>query len=109
VYLEHLFERWGVLAELRGRIVVPPPGVAVGSLVADGRAELGFQQLSELLPLAGITVLGPLPDAIQSITTFSGGVSAASGNAAAARALLEFMASPAVAAVKRRFGMEPAG
>jgi molybdate transport system substrate-binding protein len=109
VYLEQLFERWGVLAELRGRIVVPPPGVAVGSLVADGRAELGFQQLSELLPLAGIAVLGPLPDAIQSITTFSGGVSAGTANAAGARALLEFMASPAVAEVKRRFGMEPVG
>jgi molybdate transport system substrate-binding protein len=108
VYLEKLFERWGVLAELRDRIVVPPPGVAVGSLVAEGRAELGFQQLSELLPLAGITVLGGLPDAVQSITTFSGGVSAGSGNPDAARALLAFMASPAVADVKRRFGMEPA-
>jgi molybdate transport system substrate-binding protein len=108
LYLEKMFERWGVLAQLRSRIVVPPPGVPVGSLVAEGRVELGFQQLSELLPLAGITVVGPLPAGIQSITTFSGGVATSSGAPAAARALLEFMASPAVAAVKQRLGMESA-
>src|SRR5581483_12145047 len=47
VYLEKLFDRWGILQEIRSRIVVPPPGVPVGSLVANGTVELGFQQLSE--------------------------------------------------------------
>jgi molybdate transport system substrate-binding protein len=108
VYLEQLFARWGVLEQIRPRIVVPPPGVPVGSLVAEGGAALGFQQLSELMNLAGIQVLGPLPDAIQSITVFSGGVCAASTMPGAARALLEFMASAAAAATKREFGMEPA-
>jgi molybdate transport system substrate-binding protein len=108
VYLEKMFQRWGVLAELRDRIVVPPPGVAVGSLVAEGRVELGFQQLSELLPLAGITVLGPLPDAIQSITVFSGAITASSKEPAAARALLAFAASPAVTGLKRSLGMDAA-
>ncbi|HWJ34299.1 MAG TPA: substrate-binding domain-containing protein [Steroidobacteraceae bacterium] len=108
VYLEKMFGRWGILEDIRGRIVVPPPGVPVGSLVANGTAELGFQQLSELLNLAGVDVVGPLPPAIQSITIFSGGVSAVCSDPAAARALLNFMASPAVASVKERYGMEAA-
>jgi molybdate transport system substrate-binding protein len=108
VYLERMFERWGILEAVRARIVVPPPGVPVGSLVASGAAELGFQQLSELLTSAGIDVLGALPPAIQSITVFSGGIATGSTRTVAARALLEFMASPAVGDVKRRFGMEAA-
>ena len=108
VALAKLFERWGIADEIASRIVQAPPGVPVGSLVADGRVELGFQQLSELMSLPGIDVLGPLPDAIQIITTFSGGVSVTSTQADAARALLAFMASPAVVETKRRNGMEPA-
>lgn len=108
VYLEKLFERWGVLQDIRARIVVPPPGVPVGSLVAQGTVEIGFQQLSELMSLPGITVIGPLPPGIQTITVFSGGVSPGCDRAGMARALLSYMASPAVAAVKARFGMEPA-
>lgn len=107
VYLEHLFQRWGILEEVRPRIVVPPPGTPVGSLVADGRAELGFQQLSELMNLPGIEVLGPLPPAIQTLTVFSGGVCAASAQPVAARALLQFLASPATAELKRAHGMAP--
>lgn len=108
VYLERLFERWGILQTVRPRIVVPPPGVPVGTLVADGRAALGFQQFSELMSLPGIVVLGPLPDSIQTVTVFSGGICAASTRQQQARALLEFMCSPAVAQVKREHGMEPA-
>jgi molybdate transport system substrate-binding protein len=108
VYLEQLFERWGLLAGLRPRIVVPPPGIPVGTLVAQGKAELGFQQWSELMNVAGIEVLGPLPPAIQTITTFSGGIGAASTQADAARRLLAHMAAPATVELKRRFGMDPA-
>ncbi len=108
VYLEKMFARWGILETIRPRIVVPPPGKPVGSLVADGTVELGFQQLSELLNLAGIVVVGPLPPAIQTITIFSGGVSANSAQSDAARAVLTFMASPAASDVKRRHGMEAA-
>jgi molybdate transport system substrate-binding protein len=107
VYLEQLFQRWGILDEVRPRIVVPPPGVPVGSLVAGGKAELGFQQLSELMNLPGIDVLGPLPPAIQTLTVFSGGVCAASGSQPQARALLDFLASPATAELKRQHGMAP--
>lgn len=108
VYLEKLFDRWGILEEIRPRIVVPPPGVPVGSLVADGRVVLGFQQLPELMNLPGIVVAGPLPDAIQSMTVFSGGVCAASAQPAAAAALLGFLRSSAAADIKRQGGMEPA-
>jgi molybdate transport system substrate-binding protein len=108
VYLEKMFARWGILEDIRARIVVPPPGTPVGSLVADGSVELGFQQLSELLSLPGIAVIGALPETIQSITVFSGGVGANSVNPGAARALLEFMAAPGADAVKRQYGMEAA-
>jgi molybdate transport system substrate-binding protein len=106
VYLEKLFERWGLLQDIRSRIVVPPPGVPVGSLVANGTVALGFQQLSELMTLPGIKVIGPLPPEIQTITVFSGGVSSGCERAGLGRALLSYMASPAVVAVKERFGME---
>jgi molybdate transport system substrate-binding protein len=108
VYLEKLFERWGILAQIRERIVVPPPGVPVGSLVASGKVELGFQQLSELMSLPGIAVIGPLPPEIQTITIFSGGISNGCARPEAARALLSHFASPSVAQTKRRHGMEAA-
>jgi molybdate transport system substrate-binding protein len=108
VYLEQLFGRWGILENIRPRIVVPPPGIAVGSLVASGRVELGFQQLSELMNLPGIDVLGPLPPAIQTLTVFSGGVCATSVAADAARRLLAFLGSADTAELKRRHGMAPA-
>jgi molybdate transport system substrate-binding protein len=88
--------------------VVPPPGVPVGSLVAGGTVDLGFQQLSELMSLAGIKVIGPLPAAIQTITLFSGGISPGCEQPELGHALLAYMASPSVADVKQRFGMEAA-
>ena len=108
VQLAKLFERWGVADEIKGRIVQAPPGVPVGSLVANGDVELGFQQMSELMHLAGIDVLGPLPREVQIVTTFSGGVCAASIQPQAARDLLAFMASPLADEAKRRHGMDPA-
>ena len=107
-YLEKTFERWGVLDAIRPRIVVPPPGTPVASLVADGSAELGFQQLSELIGRDDIAVLGLLPAELQSVTIFSGGVGAACADPTAARALLDFMASAPAADAKRRHGLEPA-
>ena len=107
VQLARQFERWGIAEQIKDRIVQAPPGVPVGQLVAEGRVELGFQQLSELMNLGGIEVLGPLPDGIQIITTFSAAVSVTCARPDAVRALLAFMASPAMDAVKRRNGMEP--
>jgi molybdate transport system substrate-binding protein len=108
VHLEKTFARWGILEEIRPRIAVAPPGVPVASLVAAGTAEIGFQQLSELMNAPGIEVIGPLPPAIQTITVFSGGIAANCRRPDEARALLTFLASPAAAEAKRRHGLEPA-
>ncbi len=108
VALARLFERWGIAQEIAPRIVQAPPGVPVGTLVARGEVELGFQQLSELLHVPGITLAGPLPEPIQITTTFSGAVATAAAQPAAAQALLAFMASTQAAPAKRRQGMEPA-
>jgi molybdate transport system substrate-binding protein len=106
VALAKLFERWGIAERIRGRIVTPPPGVPVGSLVARGEIALGFQQRSELIHVAGIDVLGPLPPEIQIVTTFAAAVGARARQPDDARALLAFMASPAATDAKRRQGME---
>lgn len=105
VHLAKLFKRWGIATEIASRIVQAPPGVPVGSLVARGEVELGFQQLSELIHLPGIEVAGPLPPEVQIETVFSGAVCAASSRPDGARELLIFLASPHAEPVKRRHGM----
>ncbi|MEQ1535677.1 MAG: substrate-binding domain-containing protein [Burkholderiaceae bacterium] len=106
VALAKLFEHWGIEQEIASRIVKAPPGVPVGSLVAKGEVELGFQQLSELIHLDGISIVGPLPSEIQITTTFSAGVCTASTQADAVKSMLAYMASPAASAAKLRQGME---
>ena len=108
VHLAKLFERWGIADAIKSRIVQALPGVPVGSLVAKGEVELGFQQLSELIHQDGIDVLGPLPPAIQITTTFSAGLAVTSTQARAVSALLDFMTSPAATPILRRNGLEPA-
>ncbi|WP_242421796.1 substrate-binding domain-containing protein [Acidovorax sp. GW101-3H11] len=108
VALAKLFERWGIAEQIAPRMVQAPPGVPVGSLVAKGEVALGFQQLSELLHVQGIQIVGPLPPAIQITTTFSAGVGVHSQQADAARSLLAYLASPAAAEAKQKQGMTPA-
>lgn len=106
VALAKLFERWGIAEQIANRIVQAPSGVPVGSLIAKGEVELGFQQLSELIHLDGISIVGPLPTEIQITTTFSAGVCTASTQADAVRDMLAYMASPAASSAKLRQGME---
>lgn len=108
VQLARQFERWGIAARIAERIVVPPPGVPVGSLVASGEVALGFQQLSELMHLPGIDVLGPLPEPLQIVTIFAGGVAAASQQREAARPLLAFLGADTTRDIKRANGMDAA-
>jgi molybdate transport system substrate-binding protein len=108
VALAKLFERWGIADQILSRIVQAPPGVPVGTLVARGEVALGFQQLSELIHVEGISIVGPLPPAIQITTTFSAAVGSRSEQAPQVRALLQSMASAGAAAAKLRQGMDPA-
>jgi molybdate transport system substrate-binding protein len=108
VALIALFERWGIAAEIKDRLVQAPAGTPVGSFVARGEVALGFQQMGELIHLDGIDVIGALPDSIQIITTFSGGICTASSQAEAVRKMRDFMASSEATNAKRRNGMEPA-
>jgi molybdate transport system substrate-binding protein len=107
--LLRLFAQWGVLDEIRTRIVQAPPGVPVARLIAQGDVELGFQQLSELLGAPGIEIVGLLPDPVQVMTVFSGAIGRSASSPDVARAWLDFMASAAADDVKRRHGMAPAG
>jgi molybdate transport system substrate-binding protein len=108
VQLGKLFERWGIAGQIASRIVTPPPGTSVASLMARGEVALGFQQLSEMRGVTGIDVIGGLPEAVQIVTTFSAALATASRQAAAAQRLLAFLADPAMAELKRRHGMAPA-
>jgi molybdate transport system substrate-binding protein len=108
VQLAKQFEAWGITEQIKDRIVQAKPGVPVGALIAQGEVALGFQQLSEMRGVAGITVLGPLPDAVQITTTFSGSVAATSAQAQAVRDLLAFWTSPACKTLKEEHGMHAA-
>jgi len=77
--------------------------------VARGETDIAFQQVSELLPVVGIDIVGTLPKDIEHVTLFSGGIHAAAKEPQAARALMQYLASPAAAPVLRTKGMEPVG
>ena len=106
-HLLQLCAKWGLAAD-DARLVKAPPGIPVGSFVAQGDADLGFQQLSELIHVQGITVLGPLPPEIQNVTVFAAGIASVSKQPDATRDLIAYLTSPETAAVKQAQGMEPA-
>jgi molybdate transport system substrate-binding protein len=107
IYFPTVLARLGIADEMKPKIVTPDPGTPVGEVVARGDAEVGVQQISELLPVAGIEIVGPLPDALQKITTFSAGVLVAAKEPDAARALVKFVASASRPLLKDK-GLEPA-
>jgi molybdate transport system substrate-binding protein len=104
-HLKALCEKWGVPLT---RALVAPPGVPVATLVANGEADLGFQQLSELIGQPGIQIAGPLPPDIQAVTVFSAGIATRSRNPESALGFVAYLASSETGDAKRRYGMEPA-
>jgi molybdate transport system substrate-binding protein len=108
-YLAKLFEQWGIAQAMQAKLMVPPPGHPVGSLVASGQVALGFQQLSEMLGLPGISVVGNLPEGAAFITTFSAGIPAgvAPERGKAVQAFLGYLTAPETAAAKLAQGMNP--
>ena len=95
----HLYRRsfpapWNLRGGKESKSRQTLPGVAVGELIARGEVDLGFHQISELLPVAGIDIVGPLPPELQHVTVFSSGIHVAARDPAAARALIQFLASP---------------
>jgi len=106
-YLADLFKRMGIADQIKDKVKQTPSGVQVGEVVARGEADLGFQQVSELLHLKGIQYLGPLPADIQHITVFSAGLHRAAPEPDAAKALVRFLTAPEAGPVIRKTGMEP--
>ncbi len=103
-----LFARWGITHQINDRLIQAPPGVPVGALVARGEVALAFQQLSELMNVDGVAVIGTMPGPIAIITTFSAALCRTSSQPGEARKLLTYLASSATASVKQRHGMQAA-
>ncbi len=109
VYIEReMFKKMGIEDQVRGKARMIP-AEPVGEVVARGEAEIGFQQISELQPIKGITLVGPLPAPLQLYTVFSAGVLSDSPEKEPARSLIRFLGSPPAAAAITRSGMEPLG
>ncbi|HVE48487.1 MAG TPA: substrate-binding domain-containing protein [Casimicrobiaceae bacterium] len=104
-HVARLFERWGVGNATTPRLVQAPPGIAVGTLIARGEVELGFQQLSELMNVPGIDIIGPLPPSLQRTTIFTAAVCITSKHKTSANEFITFLASPQAEAAKHRHGM----
>ena len=94
IHFAKVLERLGIAEAMRDRTVLWPSGSSAEAIVA-GRAEVCVQQMSEILPVAGVTLVGPLPSALQKITTYSAGLSVKVQNRAAAEAFLAFVRRPA--------------
>jgi molybdate transport system substrate-binding protein len=106
-HIQRLFENFGIADAVKSKAVETKPGTRVGQYLARGEAELGFQQVSELMHEQGITFLGPLPPDIQNITVFSSGIPTGAKQAEGAKALQRFLTSSAAAAAIKSNGMEP--
>jgi molybdate transport system substrate-binding protein len=104
-HLRRLWQRWGIFDAVSERAVQAPAGVPVGTIIANGEADVGFQQLSELLHVPGIDIVGPLPPEIQAVTVFSAGVSSSSSQPKQAGGLVAYLSSPEAEAAKRQHGM----
>jgi molybdate transport system substrate-binding protein len=106
VYMAGLIERMGIADAVKAKFRSVPSGGTIGTIVANGECEIGFQQISELVHIKGTDYVGPLPAEIQRVTVFTSGVQTGAANAEAARALQQFLVTPAAIATMRRHGLE---
>ena len=108
IYLStELFQRLGIAGQVLPKSQRIENQEGVGPVVARGDAEIGFQQISELLPVAGIDYVGPLPDVVQQITVFSAAIVTNAKSIQAAKALIRYLAAPEVVPAIRKTGLEP--
>lgn len=107
VYIASLFERMGIADQVKAKLKQTPSGVAVGSIIASGEAEIGFQQVSEFIHFPGIDYIGPLPGDLQRITVYSAGIHKNAKQPEAAKDLVKFLTTPSAAPIVRKYGMEP--
>jgi molybdate transport system substrate-binding protein len=101
-----MFAKLGIADEMKDK-ARKIPATPVAEIVARGDAEIGFQQISELRPVAGVDIVGPLPSELQKVTVFSAGIATVSKEPDAGKALIKFLASPAASATIIKSGMEP--
>ena len=106
IYLTGLFQKMGITEQIKPKAVLVPGGLVATRLLS-GEADLAIHQISEILPVQGVTLVAPLPDAIQNFTVYAGGVSAAAGVSPAAQAFLSLMAGASAAETIRAKGMLP--
>jgi molybdate transport system substrate-binding protein len=104
-----LYQRLGIADQVMSKSRLIGGGERVGAVIARGEAEIGFQQMSELMPVPGIAHVTALPPEVQKVSVFSAGVAKSTTDATAAQALIKFLASPAAADAIRKSGLEPIG
>ena len=107
IYIDKLLEKLGIADQIRPKAKLKNGG-HVADLIVSGEAELGLHQISEIVPVQGAALVGPLPKEIQNTTTYAAGLSAAPKDKAAAEALIKAFSGAAAAAVLKSKGMEPA-
>jgi molybdate transport system substrate-binding protein len=107
VYIETtLFRKLGIASQVQGK-AHQIPGTPVAEIVAQGKAEIGFQEVAEILPVEGATFVGRIPDHVEYLTRFSAAVASRSRNQALAMRLIEYLASPTALPVLEKMGLEP--
>ena len=106
-YFAQVVEKLGIAEQLMSKTKLVPGGGSCGALAASGEAEIAVQMMSELVPVAGAEVVGPLPPGLQRLTVFSAGIGANAADPAAAQQLILFLSSSAAAPALREAGLEP--
>jgi molybdate transport system substrate-binding protein len=107
VHMADVIQKWGIADQLKAKTRISPPDTPVGVMIARGDAEIGFQQVSELVRIKGIDYLGPLPADIDEITVFSAAVHRNASAPDAAKALVKYLSAPEAAPTIRKTGMDP--